>query len=35
MGYLVKWKGFEKEDNSWVDEQDAGYVSYRGCSSFA
>jgi len=24
MGYLVKWKGFPKEDNSWVDEKDAG-----------
>ncbi|CCM02567.1 uncharacterized protein FIBRA_04670 [Fibroporia radiculosa] len=24
MGYLVKWKGYGEEHNSWVDEQDAG-----------
>ncbi|KIK97343.1 hypothetical protein PAXRUDRAFT_825023 [Paxillus rubicundulus Ve08.2h10] len=24
MGYFVKWKGYEEEHNSWVDEQDAG-----------
>ncbi|KZT70770.1 hypothetical protein DAEQUDRAFT_724898 [Daedalea quercina L-15889] len=24
MGYLVKWKGYGDEHNSWVDEQDAG-----------
>ncbi|PFH51006.1 hypothetical protein AMATHDRAFT_59907 [Amanita thiersii Skay4041] len=24
MGYFVKWKGYGDEDNSWVDQQDAG-----------
>ncbi|KAG9309901.1 hypothetical protein JVU11DRAFT_9933 [Chiua virens] len=24
MGYFVKWRGYEEEHNSWVDEQDAG-----------
>jgi Chromo (CHRromatin Organisation MOdifier) domain len=24
MGYFVKWKGYGKEENSWVDEKDAG-----------
>jgi len=24
MGYLVKWKGYSEEHNSWVDEKDAG-----------
>lgn len=24
IGYLVKWKGYDHEQNSWVDEQDAG-----------
>ncbi|KIK61978.1 hypothetical protein GYMLUDRAFT_42406 [Collybiopsis luxurians FD-317 M1] len=24
MGYLVKWKNYGQEHNSWVDEQDAG-----------
>lgn len=25
MGYFVKWKGYPDSENSWVDEQDAGY----------
>jgi len=24
MGYFVRWKGYGEEENSWVDEQDAG-----------
>jgi len=24
--YLVGWKGYTAEHNSWVDEGDAGYV---------
>jgi chromobox protein 5 len=24
IGYFVKWKGYTAEDNSWVDEADAG-----------
>jgi len=24
IGYLVKWKGYPNEENSWVDERDAG-----------
>ncbi|TFK63259.1 hypothetical protein BDN72DRAFT_847786 [Pluteus cervinus] len=24
MGYLVKWKGYDEGDNSWVNEDDAG-----------
>ncbi|KAF9499541.1 hypothetical protein BDN71DRAFT_1441670 [Pleurotus eryngii] len=24
VGYLVKWKGYSSEHNSWVDERDAG-----------
>ena len=31
MGYLVKWKSYGEEHNSWVDERDAGYVAC--CSS--
>lgn len=27
IGYFVKWKGYGQEDNSWVNEDDAGYVS--------
>ena len=23
IGYLVKWKGYTDEENSWVDERDA------------
>lgn len=26
MGYFVKWKGYDATENSWVDEQDIGYV---------
>lgn len=26
MGYLVKWKNYAEEHNSWVDERDAGCV---------
>jgi len=28
MGYLVKWRGYEEEHNSWVDADDAEYVLY-------
>lgn len=24
MGYYVRWKGYGKNENSWVDEIDAG-----------
>lgn len=24
IGYFVKWKGYPDEENSWVDERDAG-----------
>ncbi|KAF8141912.1 hypothetical protein EV363DRAFT_1425922 [Boletus edulis] len=24
MGYFVKWKGYDEQHNSWVDERDAG-----------
>ncbi|KAJ2929473.1 hypothetical protein H1R20_g7627, partial [Candolleomyces eurysporus] len=24
IGYLVKWKGYDSKDNSWVDEKDIG-----------
>jgi len=24
IGYFVKWKGYGDEENSWVDERDAG-----------
>ncbi|KAG6841461.1 hypothetical protein C0991_010886 [Blastosporella zonata] len=24
MGFLVKWKGYDESENSWVDEKDAG-----------
>lgn len=34
MGYFVKWKGYSHNDNSWVDELDAGCVlSSRESSS--
>jgi hypothetical protein len=23
IGYLVRWKGYPDEENSWVDERDA------------
>ena len=26
MGFLVKWKGYGEADNSWVNEDDAGYA---------
>jgi len=26
FGYFVKWKGYNSDDNSWVHEDDAGYV---------
>ena len=26
MAYLVKWKGYGEEHNSYVTEEDAGYV---------
>jgi hypothetical protein len=26
MGYLVKWKGYDSAENSWVKEEDAGYA---------
>ena len=27
IGYLVKWKGYEDDMNSWVNEDDAAYVT--------
>jgi hypothetical protein len=27
--YLVSWKGYDAEHNSWVAEEDAGYVLKR------
>jgi hypothetical protein len=27
--YLVSWKGYTADHNSWVDENDAGYVHRR------
>lgn len=33
MGYFVKWKGYSHNDNSWVDELDAGCVHPRRESS--
>ena len=31
IGYFVKWKGYGQEDNSWVNEDDAGYASTPAC----
>lgn len=28
MGYLVKWRGYADQHNSWVDETDAAFVFY-------
>lgn len=27
FGYFVKWKGYPSEDNSWVHEDDAAYLT--------
>lgn len=33
MGYYVKWKGYEEDSNTWVDEQDAGYAILRALTT--
>jgi hypothetical protein len=27
MAYFVKWKGYDDSENSWVNQDDAGYVT--------